>query len=313
MVMYDVIIIGAGVAGLAAGMYAGRLNMRALVLGASSGSEKPIGGTITLTNSVENYPGFVKLSGGELAEKLKKHAEDYFVEIKEEKVAEVVKKGACFSVNGKYKGKTIIFATGTKWRKLKIKAAQEFENKGVHYCVLCDGPLMKDKIVAMIGGGDTAVKEGLFMTEFAKKVYIIVRGDKLRAEPINIQRLKKNEKIEVLFKTNVTEIKGGKLVDKVILDKPYKGQNELAVSGVFGAIGHIALSGLAKELGVEVNGRGEIKIDRDSTTNIPGVFAAGDVTDTSFKQAITGVGEGVTAAHSAYKYINENEFVCAGE
>ena len=318
--LYDVIIIGAGVTGLAAAMYAGRLNLQTLVLGDSSSNELPICGVITLTEVVENYPGFKRLTGPELAEKIRDHALEYKdkVEIKKEKVTEVLKtskEGMCFLVksdeNNEYWAKSIIIATGTKWKKLPMKGALEFEGKGTHYCVLCDGYAYKNKVAAVIGGSDTAAKEALLLTEYASKVYMIYRGDKIRPEPVNEERVKKNKKIEVILNTNVLEIKGDKFVNQVILDKPYKGSTNLKLDGVFGAIGNIPLSDLAKSLGVKINEKGEIITDHhDSSTNVKGIFAAGDVVDTEFKQAITGVAEGVIAAHSAYKFVNENSFVC---
>ncbi|MBI2208518.1 FAD-dependent oxidoreductase [Candidatus Woesearchaeota archaeon] len=315
MEMYDTMIIGAGVVGLAAGMYAGRLNLKTVVLGATSGNELPIGGVITLTDTVENYPGFKHLTGQELAQKIEEHARDYDIEIKEEKATGITKdkKANCFVVKtekSSYNTKTIIFATGAKWKELPMKGADKFKSKGVHYCALCDGALFKDKAVAVVGGSDSAVKEALLLANYAKKVYIIYRGEKIRPEPVNGKLVEKNKKIEVVTSTNVIEIKGDKFVNKVVLDKEYNGKKELELNGVFGAIGHIPLSDLAVKIGVKVNKKNEIMIDRDSKTNIPGIFAAGDVVDSGFKQAITGVGEGVVAAHSAYQYVKENEFVC---
>ncbi|MAG24192.1 hypothetical protein CMI47_01305 [Candidatus Pacearchaeota archaeon] len=307
---YDFIIIGAGVAGLAAGMYGARLGLKTLVLGKSHGSEMPVGGVITTTNVVENYPGFIKLTGEELAENIEKHARAYdLVEIKEELAEDVSGKAGSFKVKtkkGEYSGKTVLFATGTKWRKLpeSVKGGQEFENKGVAYCALCDAPLFKDKIVSVVGGSDSAAKDALVLAEHAKKVYIIYRKDKIRAEPINIERVDANKKIEIINNTNVVEVKGKDFVEAVVLDKAYKGSKELKMEGVFVAIGHDVLSGLAKELGVKTNDKDEIVIDhKDSSTNLTGVFAAGDVADKPFKQAITGVAEGCTAAHSAYEHI----------
>jgi thioredoxin reductase (NADPH) len=313
--MYDTLIIGAGVTGLAAAMYSGRLNLKTIVLGTTSSTELPIGGIITLTDTVENYPGFKRVTGQELAEKLEAHAKDYNIEIKEEKAVDVKReeKMDCFSVKTKktkYHTKTIIFATGAKWRELSMKGAKEFKSKGVHYCALCDGALYKDKIITVVGGSDSAAKEALLLAKYGKKVYIIYRGDKIRAEPINIQLIEKNKKIEVITNTNITEILGDKMVNKVTLDKEYNGSKNLEVNGVFGAIGHIPLSDLAVKLGVKINKKKEIIVDRESKTNTKGVFAAGDIVDSGFKQAITGVAEGVVAAHSAYTYVNENEFVC---
>jgi len=308
---YDFIIIGAGGIGLAAAMYGGRLGLKTLVLGKSHGSELPIGGVITTTNIVENYPGFIKLTGTEIAKKLEDHARAYKekVTIKEEKATEVKKGKACFNVKtekSEYSSKTILFATGTKWRKLDVPGSKELENKGVNYCALCDGPLYKDKIVAVIGGSDSAAKDAMVLAEHAKKVYIIYRGKKIHPEPINLKRVESNKKIEVINNTNVTEVKGKDFVESVILDKPYKGSKEFKLQGVFVAIGHIILSDLAKPLGVELNKKGEIVMDhKTSETNVPGILAAGDVADHVFRQAITAAGSGAGAAIVAERYIAE--------
>src|SRR3989344_1352755 len=195
--IYDFIIIGGGGTGLAAGMYSARLGLKTLVLGTTHGTELPIGGVITTTHVVENYPGFAKISGVELAKKLESHAREYeLVEIKNEKVSEVKKTKTGFSVATKketYEGKTILFATGTMWKKLPetVKGNREFENRGVSYCALCDSPLFKEKIVAVVGGSDSAAKDALLLSEHAKKVYIIYRGEEIRPEPLNYERIKK--------------------------------------------------------------------------------------------------------------------------
>ena len=307
---FEFISLGGGGTGLAAAMYGARLNMKTLVLGSNSGAELPIGGVITTTNIVENYPGFIKLTGVELANKLEEHARDYdLVTIIEEKAISVKKSKEGFIVKtdkGTYDCKTILFATGTQWRKLKVPGGKELENKGVNYCALCDGPLFKDKIVSLVGGSDSAAKDALVLAEHAKKVYIIYRGSQIHPEPINLERIKKNKKIEIINNTNVKEVKGTQLVESVVLDKPYKGSNELKVSAVFVAIGHIAISELVKKIGVEVDKKGEIIINHmTSETNVKGVFSAGDVTDKPFKQLITGVADGCTAAYSAYEYISK--------
>ena len=231
MKKYDLAILGAGGAGLAAAMYGARLGLKTLVLGASHGSELDVGGVITTTNVVENYPGFIKLTGMEIAKKLEDHARSYkLVDIKKEKAINVRKLKSCFTVKtekGEYKSKSLIFATGTRWRKLKIPGSKEFENKGVNYCALCDGPLFKNKIVSVIGGSDSAAKDALVLAEYAKKVYMIYRGDMIHPEPVNLERIKKNKKIEIINKTNLVEVKGEKLVNEVILDRGYKGSKSL--------------------------------------------------------------------------------------
>jgi len=309
MVEYDLIILGAGGTGLAAAMYGARLGLKTLVLGHANGSELPIGGVITTTNLVENYPGFIKTTGMELAKKIEEHARSYeLVTIKKEKAINVLKYEKGFNVKtekSEYFGKTILFATGTKWKKLEVPGSKEFENKGVNYCALCDGPLFKDKIVAVIGGSDSAAKDALVLSEHAKKVYIIYRGKQIHPEPINLKRIEDNPKIEIINNTNVTEVSGDKLLSSVILDKEYNGNKELRLEGLFVAIGHLFLSELAKPLGVKLNEKGEIMINhKTSETNILGIYAAGDVTDKQFKQLITGVADGCTAAYSAYEYLN---------
>jgi thioredoxin reductase (NADPH) len=305
--MYDVIIIGAGVVGYATAMYAGRMGMKSLVIGAEPG------GTITKTNMVENYPGFKKLTGQELADNLREHALDYkeFVELKDSMVTKIQKKDdGNFSVSmgeNVVEGKTVIYATGSKWRELQVPGHDDYLNKGVHYCALCDGFFYRKKITAVVGGSDSAAKDALVLAEHADKVYIIYRKESIRAEPPNIKRVNDNPKIEIINNTNVLEMKGDNVkgLTSVKLDKEFNGSDELALDGLFIAIGHLPLSDLAKEVGVVLNKKNEIMINRKSETNVPGFFAAGDVADTHFKQAITGVAEGVLAAYGAYEYINQ--------
>lgn len=304
---YDFVIVGAGGTGLASAMYAARLGLKTLVLGISSGSELPVGGVITTTDNVENYPGFVRLTGTELAQKIEEHARSYdLVKIKEERVSKVEMSRSDFKIEtekSQYKARAILFATGTKWRKLEVPGSAEFENKGVAYCALCDGPLFKGKIVCVVGGSDSAAKDALVLAEHAKKVYIIYRGGRVRAEPINLKRIEKKKNIEVINNTNVVEIRGENLVREVVLDKPHKDSTSLKLDGVFVAIGHIILSDLAKEMGVEINEKGEIITDKMARTNIDRIYAAGDVANGGFKQLITGVAEGCIAAYSAYEDI----------
>ena len=190
--------------------------------------------------------------------------------------------------------------------KTRHPGSEEFERKGVNYCALCDAPLYKDKVVAVVGGSDTAAKDALILSEHAKKVYIIYRKEKIRAEPDNLDKIEKNKKIEIINNTNIKEIRGNGVVNEVVLDKQYKGNSSLKLDAVFVAIGHVILSDLAKSIGVKTNEKEEIIIDhKNSKTNIKGVFAAGDVTDKPFKQLIIGVADGCTAAYSAYEYITK--------
>ena len=298
--MYDLIIIGGGVAAFSAALYAGRFQLKTLLIG------EKVGGTIIQTDDIGNYPGFKKITGMDLFDRIKDHAKEYDIEILAKKAVKVEKHKDCFEISTKdktYKTKTIIFATGTRWRKLNVPGEKEFMGKGVHYCALCDGILYKDKIIGVAGGSDSAAKEALLLAEYAKKVYIIYRKEKIRAEPINAKRVEQNKKIEIINNTNITEIKGDKFADSVVLDKPYKGSRELKLDALFVQIGHVPISDLAGSIGVKTNEKGEIVINRDSETNVKGVFGCGDVVDSKFKQAITGAAEGVVAAHSVYQYV----------
>lgn len=305
--LYDLVVIGSGVTGYGAAMYAARLDLSVAVIGDVEG------GTITLTDDVANYPGYVQLTGQELADKLKEHALDYPVFIETGTVADIFKsKENYFYVvteNKTFLAKSVLFATGMKERELEVPGHDELKNKGVSYCALCDAPLYKDKVVGVVGGSDSAIKEALLLAKYCPKVYIIYRREKIRPEPVNARRVEREPKIEVITETNVTEILGDQKVIGVKLDNPHNGKDTLTLDGVFVAIGGIPYSDIATKLGVELNEKGEIKIDRSSRTNVEGVYAAGDVVDTEFKQAITGVAEGVHAAYQAYKYVNETEFI----
>lgn len=302
--MYDFIVIGGGCSGLSAGMYSTRLGLKTLVL-----AELP-GGLITTTHLVENWPGVISTTGPDLAMSLYQHAEKSGAEIKNEIASKIESlpdqngfpQFKIVTSSGEYLTKTILLATGTKHKKLNVPGENEFENKGVSYCALCDGAFFKGKVVGVVGGGDSAAKEALFLSEHASKVYIIVRRDVLRAEPINGKRIKQNSKIEVLFLSEVEKILGSQKMEKIKF-KPGKGKysgREIEMQGVFMAIGQIPQTDLARQIGVELNERAEIKINRRTETNVRGVFAAGDCCDTEFKQAITGAAEGVTASYYAF-------------
>ena len=302
--MYDVAIIGTGIVGLAGAIYARRMNLKTIVFG----NER--GGTLAKTHIVENYPGFISLSGLELTDKILEHAKYYKPIIIMKDVIDVKRDEGCFKIftnNDSYYAKTILFTTGSKYRELNVKGEKEFKNKGVHYCAICDGPLYKGKkTVVIVGGGDSAAKEALFLSEFFKEVHILTRTT-LKPEPINLERIKQNKKIHVHENTEIKEIKGDKFVNEIILTKSINNSKSMKVDAIFVEIGHIPLSNLAIKLGVKVNDKKEIIITRETKTNIPGIYAAGDVGDLKFKQAITGVGESVSAIYSIYEYLQKDE------
>lgn len=303
--MYDLIIVGSGVSGMAAAIYAGRFDMKTLVIG-----DRP-GGTITLTHLVENYPGYTSLSGLELATHFQDHVNSVGVEMKTGSVESITRENekGCFKLKAgeeSYHSKTVLLATGTEHRKLNVKGEAELTNKGVSYCATCDGPLFKNKDLVIVGGGDSAVKESLLLAKYGKSVKIIYRGAEIRPEPINKRRMEATTNIEVMTKSNIIEIVGKDRVGKVILDT---GQ-EIECQGVFIEIGRTPLTDLAKKIDVGLNQKGEIIINKMSETNVKGFLAAGDCTNTDWKQAVVGVAEGCLAAYSAYEYVSKNTIEC---
>ena len=297
------IIIGGGVAAMGAAVYAARYELNVLVLAGD------FGGLLQQTHVVENYIGFKTISAMELTKKIIDHAKSYKkVTMKETMVKDIRKLRNSFKVKtgkGEFEGKTVLFATGSFHRQLGIPGEKEYSGKGVSYCGSCDGIMFRGKTVAIIGGSDSAAKESILLAQFAKKVYIIYRGEKLRAEPVNFKNVLANKKIELIYKTNVKEVKGGEFVSSIILDSPYNGSPELKLDGMFIEIGYIPKTELAEKIGVKLNKKHEIVVDKHSQTNVPGVYSAGDCTDYDFKQAITGVAQGAHASQAAYEHIKK--------
>jgi thioredoxin reductase (NADPH) len=203
----------------------------------------------------------------------------------------------------KYEAKSLILAMGNKRRKLEAPGGLEFESKGIHYCATCDGAFYRNKTVAVIGGSNSAAHAAELLSRFAKKVYVVYRGAALRCEPVTHDKIKADNKIEILCGYNVREVKGSQFVEKIMLDLPYKGSVELDVDGIFVELGGIPNSVLAKELEAEVNQNNEIVVNANCETSIKGVYAAGDVTNTPMRQGIVAAGQGAIAAGSAYKFI----------
>lgn len=295
---YELIVLGGGPTAIGCAIYAARFAMDVLVIG------KTFGGLIATTHIVENYPAITSISGQGLMDMFKDHMDSLKIPYISDEIRNIKRVDDHFELHSffqKFKAYSICIATGSERKKLGIPGEEEFTGRGVSYCATCDGPFYKDKNVIVIGGSDSAAKEALFLAQSVNKVYIVYRGKEIRAEPINKQRVYENDKIEIIYNTKVVEIKGDKVVKSVLFDNG----KEFKVDGVFIEIGSIPKSELAKIIGVERNEVGEIKINRKSETNIPGIFAAGDVADAPFKQAITGVAEGVIAAYSAFDYVKE--------
>lgn len=304
MDIVDVAIVGGGPAGYSAAIYAARFRLTLRLF-----AETP-GGLIITTHLVENWPGIPMISGWDLMQRFQEHLDSMQIPVEIERVLEVSRdeKGLFHlktDSGTEVVARTLILGTGSEHRKLNAPGEKDLANKGVSYCATCDAALFKEKVVAIVGGSDSAAKEALLLSEYASKVYILYRGEKIRPEPINGERVMQNPKIEVVTKVNVQEIRGTDRVESVLLDN---GQ-EIALQGVFIAIGQLPQNELAKTLGVELESNGEIIIDRLARTNVPGVFAAGDVANNPFKQAVTGASEGVAAAFSAYEYVRKAEIV----
>lgn len=299
MKKYDLIIIGCGPAGLAAGIYAARRNLKALVIG------EVLGGQIALAHAVENYPGTEPMSGVELAEKMKKQAERFDCEFKLAKVVGLELKNEIKKVKTTEKeflAKAIIIATGSHYRRLEAEGEDRFIGKGVSYCAVCDGPLFKGKKVAVIGGSDSAVKSAMYLSEIASETYLIHRRDQLRAEEANQENLKKTP-VKIIWNSVVEKIEGDKFVKKIIIKNVNTNEKtELTMDGIFIEVGEVPTTEIVKAAGIEVNEKNFIKINDNFETNIPGVFAAGDVTG-SFAQIIVAAAEGAESATNVYLYL----------
>ncbi|MBI5398607.1 FAD-dependent oxidoreductase [Candidatus Woesearchaeota archaeon] len=302
--LYDIICIGGGPAAYSAAIYAARFNMKTSVIA------KEKGGLLITTHLVENYPGFPSVTGLGLMQEIEKHVKYFNVQIHENEVTNLEKKGNIFIVTAReetYKTKTVLIGTGSKHRQLEVPGNKELYGKGVSYCATCDAPFFKKKTVAMVGGADSAVKEATLLAEFAAKVYVIYRGKEVHPEPITLKRALAMPNIEFINETNVVSIHGNNRVEYIMLDKPYKGSNKLELQGVFVAIGQVPVTELAKQAGAKLNERGEVIIDRYARTSVPGLYAAGDCGDTQFKQAIISAAEGVYGAWQAFEYVQHHD------
>lgn len=299
--MYELIIIGGGPGGLTAAIYAARYKMNALVL------SRKCGGTAAEAYKICNFPTYEECTGMELMKKLETQVKHLGIEIKNEEVSSIKKNNNIFELstkNNNYSSKKVIYAVGTQRRRLGVKNEVQFLGKGVSYCAICEAPFFVDKTVAVIGGSDAALTTTLMLSNHAKKVYIIYRKDHFfRAEPSWIELVEKNEKIESIFSEEVEELQGEVMLEKAIL----KSGKEIELDGLFVEIGAEPNNAPLKDLNVETTEKGYVKTDKDQKTNIPGLFAAGDITDNPLKQIITAAGQGATAAYTAYKEVTKEE------
>ncbi len=298
---YDLLIVGGGPAGLTAAIYATRRKLKTVLVSMT------IGGQMALTNEIENYPGFDHIDGLTLAENMKTQAEKFGADFAFEEIQEIKKENNLFiakTANTDYEVKTIILSFGLTPRKLNVLGEREFTGRGVTYCAICDGPLFKNKIVAIVGGGNSAIEAAEYMSKIAKQVYIINRTDQFRATPLLLEQTRSKKNIEFNCFTEVLEIKGEGVVKSITIanTQDKSKTEEIKLDGIFIEVGYQAKTDWLKGV-VDLNGRGEIITDRDGSTSTEGIFAAGDCTDTQYKQIVISAGEGSKASLQAYKYI----------
>lgn len=300
---HDVIIIGAGPAGLSAGLYCGRARLETLLL------EKAIaGGQAATTDFIENYPGFPEGIGGYyLTELMAQQARKFGTEIREIKAVDAIETDGDLKVvrtgNEELKARAVIIASGAEPKTLGVPGEDEFRGKGVSYCATCDGAFYRDRVVAVIGGGNAAVEEAIFLTKFASKVYLVHRRDELRADKILQERAFANEKIEVIWDSHLKKILGEAKVEEIVLEnKGTHDRSEVKVDGVFFFIGTTPNTVFCEGT-IELDDREYIITDERLQTSVPGIFAAGDCRANRLKQVIVAAGEGALAAVEAEKYI----------
>ena len=300
--MYDLIIIGAGPAGITASVYAARKRMNFIVI------SQDIGGQTAWTGDIENYTGYQFITGPDLTAKFEEHLKKYGIELKEnEEVKNISKKDNTVLIKtdkGSYEAKTAIIASGKRSRELGVPGEKEFKNRGLTYCATCDGPLFGGKDTAVIGGGNSGLDAALQLIRIANKVYLINVTEELTGDPIMREKVRASDKVTVMNNTKVTAVLGEKLVSGIKVKTKDK-EETLSVQGVFVEIGLVPNAEFTKD--IDKNEFGEIKVDSYNRTNSPGIFAAGDVTDVPEKQIIIAAGEGSKAALSAFRYLMQSE------
>ena len=303
--MYALIIIGGSAAATSAGVYAARRGLNFKII------TKEFGGEVATSGEIGNWPGVSKTDGITLAGQFKEHLKYYGVEPEEgievEKV--LVEPDGSFLIksnNGNYAAKTVIITTGVHPRELGVPGEKEFRNKGVSYCTVCDGPLFAGKVVATVGGGNSALESALMLSDIANKVYVINKNPAFKGDQILIDNLNKKNNVEVVYNAKTSQVGGGEFVTGLKYVDEAGQKKELSVEGIFVHIGMVPNSGLVPDE-VAKDQFGQIKVNANCETNIPGLYAAGDVTDVPFKQIIIAAGQGTIALLSAISYLNRQK------
>ena len=304
---YDVIVIGAGPGGMTAAMYASRANLSVLML-----DRGIYGGNLNNTAEIENYTGFKSIMGPDLAKEMYEGATQFGADYAYGAVEKVEVVGEVQQITPDmgdvFTAKAVVIATGSSQRKLGVPGEAEFSGRGVSYCAVCDGAFFKNKHLIVVGGGDSAVEEGAFLTQLADKVTVLVRRDQLRAQPIVQDKAMQNPKMEFIFNTSVTEIVGDdmKVTGVKTVNNVTGETGELAADGVFIYVGSDPMTAPFKDLGI-LNAKGWVETDATMATKVPGIFAVGDVRDTLLRQVATAVGDGAIAGQQVFKYLDEQK------
>lgn len=302
--LYDALVVGGSAAGLTAALYSARQGLKTLVI------TKDIGGQMLLTNEIQNFPGYASISGFDLSTKLKEQAESYGVEFVYDEVTGIEENkecpGLCFNVrttSGEYTGTTLILAFGKTPKNLDVPGEKELNGRGVSYCAICDGPLFKGKTVTVVGSGDQALEAANYLAGVVKSVYLVHRYEKPIGSEEYISQVLSLPNVKAVPSSRVKGLKGSPKLESVVIENTNTGETtELASDGMFIEIGYVAKTELVRDL-VRLNSRSEVEVDREGRTTNPGIFAAGDVTDTPFKQAVISAAQGSIAALSAYNHI----------
>lgn len=298
--IYDLIIIGSGPAGLTASIYASRYKTSNMVIGSLPG------GTITEAWIVENFPAFNNIPGMELGQKMYEHAKELGAEMILDDAKDIVSENGIFKVtisqNKEFWAKNILIATGSQARRLNLPNEEKYIGKGVVYCATCDAYFFKGKTVAVVGAANSAITAALLLSTLADKVYMIYRSEELKGDPVWVDKVKANPKITLIPNTNITGLSGENTLNSITIDNPYNNSNEIAVEGLFIEIGVVPNTVLTNKIGVAIDPKGYIIVDNAQTTNISGIWAAGDITNNSnnLHQVITACAEGAVAANAIF-------------
>lgn len=302
MELYDIAIIGTGPAGLSAAVYALRAELKTVVFERNMMS----GGQVLNTDEVDNYLGLPGMNGFDMGMKFREHADKMGMQTVMTRVLKIEDRGerkVVVTESGEYETRTILLAMGTKHRKLEIPGEEKFLGKGVSYCATCDGAFFRKKTVAVVGGGDVAVEDALYLSRLCEKVYVVHRRDEFRAAPSLVRRMKEMENIELVLNYVPEEITGDELVESLLVkEKQGDGQRKLEVSGVFVAVGTLPENEIYTGV-VPVDQAGYILAGEDGRTQVPGIYAAGDIRTKSFRQIVTAVADGANAVHSIEEYL----------